>query len=80
MFQFHHETFGHQPSLPLSDSIINLFVAYIEMKGLSRNTARTYLSMSGHPHRLAGLADPTSNFAAGKMLESVGKDCVFARP
>ncbi len=46
------------------------------MKHLSLNTARTYLSALGHPHRLVGMPNPKATVATHKMVESVGKDCL----
>ncbi len=63
-------------SFPLTNHRINLFIAYMEMLCIARNTARTYLSVLGHTHRLAGITDPTATFMARKMVEMVGKGCV----
>ncbi len=73
---FHQETFATAPSLPIPTSSIILFIAYLEMKHLSRNTAHTYLSALGHPHILAGLSDSMVTLAKRKMIESVGKNSV----
>ncbi len=44
----------------------------METIGMSKNTARTYLSALSYPHRLAGVTDPMSTFTARKMVEIVG--------
>ncbi len=72
----HCEALREAPSFPLTNHRINLFIAYIEMLSLSRNTARTYLSALGHLYRLAGVADPMATFTARKMVEMVCKGCV----
>ncbi len=48
----------------------------METLGLARNTARTYLSVLGHPHRLAGITDQMATYVARKMVETVGKGSV----
>ncbi len=70
---YQHDTFGEEPSFSLTNHKTDLFIAYMEMIGLSRNTVSTYLSALGHPHRLAGVADPTATFSARKIVETVGK-------
>ncbi len=44
----------------------------METIGLSKNTARTYLSALSYPPMLAGVTDLTSTFTARKMVEIVG--------
>lgn len=68
---------AHRPSLKPAE-LLHSSLAPTSRKVYSKvcELISIYLSALGHPHRLTGLPDPTTNFAAWTMLETVGNDSV----
>ena len=58
--------------LPISSSVLSLFIAYMFEHHCAASTANTYVSAHGYCHRLAGATDPTKVFWIIEMLKGHG--------
>ena len=50
------------PELPISPSVLALFIAYLFNRHYAPSTANTYVSALGSSHKLMSLSDPTKLF------------------
>ncbi len=57
--------------LPVSPSIIPLFIAHLHKIPYRHSTILTYMSAISYVHKLQGLPDPTSTFLVSKVLLGV---------
>ena len=72
--QFYYDTFpASSLSLPLTPSILALFIAYLFRFGYAPSTAQTYVSALGYFHKLRGFPDPSKMFFISSMLKGYGK-------
>ena len=60
-------------ALPISPSVLALFIAYLFDLKYAPSTVNTYVSAIGHSHRLSGLPDPTRVFYILQILKGYGK-------
>ncbi|EDO32462.1 predicted protein [Nematostella vectensis] len=68
--QFLDDTFNTaQVSLPISPTMLALFLAYLFDKQYAPSTVNTYVSALGYSHKLAGLPDPTKVFYIIQMIK-----------
>ena len=73
-----HTVFNHTLStLPISPSVVALFVAYMFDSHYAPSTVNTYVSALGYSHKLMGFPDPAKVFYVSQMLKGYGKiaDC-----
>ena len=72
--QFFHTIFNHTPfTLPISPSVLALFVAYMFDSHYAPSTVNTYVSALGYSHKLIGFSDPTKFFYVSQLLKGYGK-------
>ena len=72
--QFFHTVFNHTLfTLPVSPSVLALFVAYMFDSHYAPSTVNTYISALGYSHKLMGFSDPTKVFYVSQMLKGYGK-------
>lgn len=72
--QFLHTVFNHTLfTLPISPSVLALFVAYMFDSNYAPSTVNTYVSALGYSHKLMGFSDPTKVFYVSQMLKGYGK-------
>ena len=72
LFREFQEAVGRtELSLPLGDSIIALFVAFLVDKGFAASTIKTHLSAIAFSHKILNLYFPSKNFLVEKMLRAV---------
>ena len=77
--QFMHATFpGHGCNMPVSQSVLSLFTAYLCQQGYASSTVQSYISALGYLHKLAGFVDPTRSFLLSQIIKGYGK--LSARP
>jgi len=55
---------------PRLDTIVQ-FIAYLSLKGLSANTAKSYLLAIGYKCKMSGFSDVNQNFIVQKVLEGM---------
>ena len=60
-------------ALPISPSVLALFIAYLFDLKYAPSTVNTYVSAIGYSHRLSGLPDPTRVFYILQILKGYGK-------
>ena len=60
-------------SLPVSPTILALFVAFLYDRQYAPSTVYTYVSALGYSHKLYGFPDPSKAFFIVKMLKGYGK-------
>ena len=61
------------PGLPISLSVLALFIAYLFDKHYAPSTVNTYVSALGFSHKLMSLPDPTKVFYVCQMLKGYHK-------
>jgi hypothetical protein len=72
--QFHIKNFNNGiVALPISPSVIALFIAYLFDLKYAPSTVNTYVSAIGYSHRLSGFPDPTRVFYIVQILKGYGK-------
>ena len=59
--------------LPVSPSVLALFIAYLFNLNYAPSTVNTYVSAIGYSHRLSNLPDPTRVFYIVQILKGYGK-------
>ena len=59
-------------ALPISPSVLALFIAYLFDLKYAPSTVNTYVSAIGYSHRLSGLPDPTRVFYILQILKGYG--------
>ncbi len=59
--------------LPVSPSVLVLFIAYLFNLNYAPSTVNTYVSAIGYSHRLSNLPDPTRVFYIVQILKGYGK-------
>ena len=59
--------------MPLSPSVVALFIAYLFNLKYTPSTVNTYVSALGYSHRLSDLPDPTRVFYVMQILKGYGK-------
>ena len=59
--------------LPVSPSVLALFIAHLFDRKYAPATINTYGSAIGYSHKLACLPDPTKVFYINQMLKGLGK-------
>ena len=62
---------GLQLTLPVSLTVILLFVAYLHEQGLAATSITSTLSAISYFHRINGHTDPCNNFIVAKLLAGV---------
>ena len=72
--QFFNSTFQHPFSgLPISPSVLALFIAYLFNAQYAPSTVTTYVSTLGYVHKLMGFPDPSKVFYVSQILKGYSK-------
>ena len=72
--QFLNSTFQHPFSgLPISPSVLALFIAYLFNAQYAPSTVTTYVSTLGYVHKLMGFPDPSKVFYVSQILKGYSK-------
>ena len=71
VFHQFSKTHGFEVVWPPSLEEIVQFVAYMSLKNLSPNTAKSYISAVGYKCKISGFPDVTQNFIVHKLLEGM---------
>ena len=68
--KFYNSTFHHLfRAMPISASILPLFLAYLFHSRYAPSTVMTYVSCLGYCHKLKGFSDPSKVFYVTQMLK-----------
>jgi len=59
--------------MPVSPSLLALFIAYLYKKQYACSTVNTYVSAISYSYKLSGWADPSKVFFVTQLLKSYGK-------
>lgn len=59
--------------LPISPSVLALFIAYLFNAQYAPSTVTTYISTLGYVHKLRGFPDPSKVFYVSQILKGYGK-------
>ena len=71
---FFVSTFHHPfRALPISHSILALFIAYLFRSQYAPSTVMTYVSCLGYCHKLKAFSDPSKVFYVAQMLKGFNK-------
>ena len=72
--QFLLATFpGTKAQLPVCQSILALFIAWLYRLNYAPSTVSTYVSALGYLHKLSGFTDPGKGFVIGQLMKGYGK-------
>ena len=71
---FYNSVFQHPClALPISPSVMALFISYLYNCSYAPSTVNTYISALGYCHKLMGLSDPSKVFYVSQILKGHGK-------
>ena len=65
--------FNGSIDLPISSSMVIMFIGYLSVIGLSSSTITSYTCALGYIHKLMNAPDPTSKFCVQKVLAATNK-------
>ena len=66
-------TYGLPDTVPISESVLALFISHLYRAGYSPATVSSHISAIGYIHKLRGVSDPTTTFLVQKLLSACHK-------
>ena len=73
MFGKFCNTHGLPDTVPISESVLALFISHLHRAGYSPATVSSQMSATGYRHKLQGGSDPTTTFLVQKLLSACHK-------
>ena len=70
MFGKFCNTHGLPDTVPVSESVLALFISHLHRAGHSPATVSSHISAIGYRHQLQGGSDPTTTFLVQKLLSA----------